>query len=1160
MSMRRIILVLMISVLLILGSSLAQIEWTWFFSDPTYSWGTIDIISELPSEHIWFDDWQKMTGVDNGVVVSSWLTHYWIDSSLLSGDIDFRTMDFRMMDETYSGTIPKLIISEVYYDGTDERVEITNIGDDNFQGNLILSGVKSTLVPLTDVSLLPWASKIFGDTLAQVSGTLFIGKTWLSLNIIDTMPITAYLFFSGQLFDSFIVDQNQVNVYNDKKTSFEKIGTIIVPVVSERVRNALSGYIINPGVLFQEDYTNPSSWLSWYFWSLSHLIISEVYYDGTDEWFEITNIGDGDFQWNLTISGVKSTPLLLSNIAIWSEQSKIFGDIIGQISWNVWIEKTGLSLNFIDTDAINIQLLLSGQVEDNFMVDPYRVNKYNDKKTAFEKIDGMPTRVTSDRTVNALSWYIINPGIYFRTGMNITNVSLSPSQLWNNLQPPISCDFVVQGDLIKINEIFAWNEKYPPYVELAIHDNISLDSLSISGDLLKTGIEFLQNSSGITLEKNSLLLLASTGFWQNENISGFRNSDFSLLTTWHWLLITIGSWQNRQVIDISYLSGNTLGKSLYFWSKSQQCINVFDVLDDFSPWFERKFLKYLPVSTIVKIEYVQANMTDQLATGNIQTSWQVLVMTWNKLITTWDSLSLDNYTIHIVNIDYDPPWSDTNNEKITLLATNKDGHTTPVFISSLFRLKINGRNKTLSGILEMGIPTTFVKTFWFPNSTDSGQDVIVQLVYGDHIFDTYTYNPKKVFSQEETVLMSSWYSVSSVIDWDTFRIKYQGKTQSVRLLGMDAPENSKTRYGYIQCFGQQAKDYLKSLIDKKKVSIQFDPTQDQKDLYGRLLAYVFLDDELINQTMIEDGYAKEYTYKTAYTYQSLFKQAEKEAQGQGAGLWNENTCWASFSGLHLSGDNEVTGIILDISWLQFTITYVLPNPKWSDKAEELWLLIDATWDMTGDDFTSIDLSQGFILHVGSSKKKINAIVDIGQENILSWSLWLVNKAACVSLFYDEQELTKFCYPKPKEWQKFYASDTWLAETPQEDLSIINMLQLKRIVNQLCIRYKWQSFICKRIPASKAEIKNTQEQKLYKWFASLIKQYIINNWKSLYYDTSIKEYFDLVTQDKKLIAQWASKVDIYGQSILITDLKNQILVHQTTLPWIIAIFVGKELLY
>jgi len=73
------------------------------------------------------------------------------------------------------------------------------------------------------------------------------------------MPITAYLFFSGQLFDSFIVDQNQVNVYNDKKTSFEKIGTIIVPVVSERVRNALSGYIINPGVLFQEDYTNPSS-------------------------------------------------------------------------------------------------------------------------------------------------------------------------------------------------------------------------------------------------------------------------------------------------------------------------------------------------------------------------------------------------------------------------------------------------------------------------------------------------------------------------------------------------------------------------------------------------------------------------------------------------------------------------------------------------------------------------------------------------------------------------------------------------------------------------------------------------------------------------------------------------------------------------------------
>jgi micrococcal nuclease len=123
--------------------------------------------------------------------------------------------------------------------------------------------------------------------------------------------------------------------------------------------------------------------------------------------------------------------------------------------------------------------------------------------------------------------------------------------------------------------------------------------------------------------------------------------------------------------------------------------------------------------------------------------------------------------------------------------------------------------------------------------------------------------------------------VSSVIDGDTMRIKYQGKTQSIRLLGIDAPESTKTRYKYLECFGTEAKNYLKSLVDKKKITFQFDPAQDQKDIYDRLLAYVFLNDELINQTMIEDGYAKEYTYKTTYTYQSQFKQAEELAQEQG---------------------------------------------------------------------------------------------------------------------------------------------------------------------------------------------------------------------------------------------------------------------------------------
>jgi len=116
------------------------------------------------------------------------------------------------------------------------------------------------------------------------------------------------------------------------------------------------------------------------------LILSEVYYDGTDERIEITNIGDGNFQGNFTLVGVKSTSLSLANISLISGESKIFGDNLSQVSGNRFIGKTGLSLNLIDTVAINIQLLISGQMEDNFLVDQYRVNQYNNKKTSFEKI------------------------------------------------------------------------------------------------------------------------------------------------------------------------------------------------------------------------------------------------------------------------------------------------------------------------------------------------------------------------------------------------------------------------------------------------------------------------------------------------------------------------------------------------------------------------------------------------------------------------------------------------------------------------------------------------------------------------------------------------------------------------------------------------------
>ena len=134
------------------------------------------------------------------------------------------------------------------------------------------------------------------------------------------------------------------------------------------------------------------------------------------------------------------------------------------------------------------------------------------------------------------------------------------------------------------------------------------------------------------------------------------------------------------------------------------------------------------------------------------------------------------------------------------------------------------------------------------------------------------------------------YEVLSVIDWDTVKIEYNWKPTKLRLIWVDTPETYTTRYGYKECYGDEASTYLKQLLNWKYIWIEFDETQDREDKYGRLLVYIKLDGENINAKLIKEWYAFEYTYITAYKYQKEFKNNEKEAKDLSKWLWNVNTC------------------------------------------------------------------------------------------------------------------------------------------------------------------------------------------------------------------------------------------------------------------------------
>lgn len=135
------------------------------------------------------------------------------------------------------------------------------------------------------------------------------------------------------------------------------------------------------------------------------------------------------------------------------------------------------------------------------------------------------------------------------------------------------------------------------------------------------------------------------------------------------------------------------------------------------------------------------------------------------------------------------------------------------------------------------------------------------------------------------------YPVTSVVDGDTIKILIDGNTETLRLIGTDTPETVDPREP-VQCFGKEASNKAREILTGKSVSLEADPTQNNRDQYGRLLRYVYLEDgQSFNKLMISEGYAHEYTYNNnPYKYQAEYRLAEKQAREASLGLWSPNTC------------------------------------------------------------------------------------------------------------------------------------------------------------------------------------------------------------------------------------------------------------------------------
>ena len=128
-------------------------------------------------------------------------------------------------------------------------------------------------------------------------------------------------------------------------------------------------------------------------------------------------------------------------------------------------------------------------------------------------------------------------------------------------------------------------------------------------------------------------------------------------------------------------------------------------------------------------------------------------------------------------------------------------------------------------------------------------------------------------------------TVERVVDGDTIDVLIGGRQETVRLIGIDAPESvAPTRP--VQCFGKEASLHLEAVLPEG-TEITLVRDVEARDAYERLLGYVVRSSDglFVNLELVAAGYAGVLNYPPNDHYATVLARAEAEAVAAGRGLW-----------------------------------------------------------------------------------------------------------------------------------------------------------------------------------------------------------------------------------------------------------------------------------
>jgi micrococcal nuclease len=126
---------------------------------------------------------------------------------------------------------------------------------------------------------------------------------------------------------------------------------------------------------------------------------------------------------------------------------------------------------------------------------------------------------------------------------------------------------------------------------------------------------------------------------------------------------------------------------------------------------------------------------------------------------------------------------------------------------------------------------------------------------------------------------------SKCVDGDTAWLIKDEKEIKVRFLAIDAPEVGEQE----EPFGKEASEFTcNKLKYAKKIEIEYDDNALEKDKYERHLVWIFVDDRLLQDEIVRNGWA-EVTYLYGdYKYIDRLKQSESIAKRNSLNIWSNN--------------------------------------------------------------------------------------------------------------------------------------------------------------------------------------------------------------------------------------------------------------------------------